>query len=183
MALVTRIDETWHRLLGWTWGQTPSERLAAQIVAHEKYQDIDPSHPLGGKDGGRDATCTRDGQRYIVAVYFPRGQQSFTTIASKFADDLAKAATHDPEGLVFVTNQELRLGERDDLRSLGEAQAITVDLFHLERIAGILDRPPMAPVRRQYLDIDSGPGPSLSTSRSSALPGISPTPTTSSNGG
>ncbi|KLL95672.1 hypothetical protein NJ76_23945 [Rhodococcus sp. IITR03] len=128
-------------------------------MAHENYQDIDPSHPLGGKDGGRDATCTKDGQRYIMAVYFPRGQQSFTTIASKFADDLNKAVTHDPEGFVFVTNQELRLGERENLRSLGEAQAITVDLFHLERIAGILDRPPMAPVRRQYLDIDSEPGP------------------------
>ncbi len=52
----TRDDETWHRLREWTKGQTPSERLAAQILIHEGLIDLDPSHPLGGKDGGKDAS-------------------------------------------------------------------------------------------------------------------------------
>lgn len=159
MAIVTRIDETWQRLLGWTHGQAPSERLSAQILAHENYQDIDPSHPLGGKDGGRDAMCVKDGKSYVMAVYFPRGQQSFATIESKFAEDLDKAEKHGPAGFVFATNQELRLGERKTLRGLGEEKEIIVDLFHLERITGVLDRPPMSQVRKQYLDIDPGPMP------------------------
>lgn len=159
MNPVTRIDETWQRLLRWTMGQAPSERLAAQILAHEGYEDIDPSHPLGGKDGGRDATCTKDGAAYIMAVYFPRDQQEFKEIEAKFSDDLAKAAAYDPAGFAFVTNQELRLAERKKLCELGEAKSITVELFHLERIAGILDRPPMSQIRKQYLDIDPGPMP------------------------
>lgn len=154
---MTRFDETWHRLLEWTQGQTPSERLAAQVLAHEGFEDIDPSHPLGGKDGGRDAMCTKGGQPWIMAVYFPRGQQALRTIQDKLKDDLAAAAKHNPHGVVFVTNQELRLGERETLRNLGGA--VQIELFHLERVAFILDQPPMSQVRKQYLDIDPGPMP------------------------
>lgn len=50
--MANRIDETWHRLRDWTYGSAPSERLAAQILHHEGFEAIDPSHPLGGKDGG-----------------------------------------------------------------------------------------------------------------------------------
>ena len=66
-----RYDETWHRLREWTKGQTPSERLAAQILLHEGFSDFDPSHPLGGKDGGKDAIATKEGMRFAMAVYFP----------------------------------------------------------------------------------------------------------------
>ena len=51
---ILRQDETWHRLREWTSGQTPSERLAAQLLVASDYKDVDPSHPLGGPDGGRD---------------------------------------------------------------------------------------------------------------------------------
>ena len=43
--------ETWHRLLEWDLGSVASERLAGIILAHEGFRDIDPSHPMGGKDG------------------------------------------------------------------------------------------------------------------------------------
>ncbi|CCW14437.1 hypothetical protein EBESD8_50060 [Rhodococcus aetherivorans] len=36
---------------------------------------------------------------------------------------------------------------------------MTIDLFHLERVAHVLDEPSMSPVRKQYLDIDPGPLP------------------------
>lgn len=154
---MTRFDETWHRLLEWTQGQAPSERLAAQILVHEGFEDIDPSHPLGGKDGGRDAMCMKGGQPWIMAVYFPRGQQPLGAIQTKLKDDLAAAGKHNPHGVAFVTNQELRLGEREALRGLGGD--VKVELFHLERVAHILDQPPMSQVRKQYLDIDPGPMP------------------------
>jgi hypothetical protein len=165
MTLVTtsgdeaRIDETWHRLLDWTYGQAPSERLAALILDEEGYKDIDPSHPLGGKDGGRDGECLRDGNKWTWAVHFPRGQQDLNTTKTKLQDDIAVARKHDPAGIAFVTNQELRLAERRDLRLLGGD--IEIELFHLERVATILDRPRMASIRQQYLKIGAGRPPMI----------------------
>lgn len=147
-----RYDETWHRLIDWTKGQAPSERLAAQILIHENFSGLDPSHPLGGPDGGRDALATRDGVRFAMAVYFPRGAQRFRDILSKFEADLA-GARRAAEGMAFVTNQELSLSEREKLKMAAGATA--VDLFHLERITTILDTPPMARVREQFLDIEA----------------------------
>src|SRR5262245_32613142 len=76
-----RYDETWHRLREWTKGQSTSERLAAQILMQEGFTEIDPSHPLGGKDGGKDAIAYKGSTR-AMAVYFPRGQQPFKTLAA-----------------------------------------------------------------------------------------------------
>ena len=158
---VTRFDETWHRLLDWTAGQTPSERLAALMLDEEGYESIDPAHPLGGKDGGADALVYRDSQLWIMAVYFPRGQQTIGEITAKLTSDVAKAKTKraDLVGVAFVTNQELRLSEREALRKLGGG--IEIDLFHLERLTTILDRPRMAGVREQFLYISAGPPPIL----------------------
>ena len=103
--------ETFNRLLNWDRGQAPSERLAAILLSKEGFKGIDPSHPLGGKDGLKDMTLSFDGKRWIGAVYFPRGQQSFSDIKEKFAHDLDGVKANNAEGLAFVTNQELRLGE------------------------------------------------------------------------
>lgn len=154
---MTRTDETWFRLREWTQKQTPSERLAAHVLDAEGYENIDPSHPLGGKDGGKDAVATKDGKSWIMGVYFPKGQQTFTTIKKKFTDDLAGAKTHSPHGFVFVTNQELTLSERADLEDLGDGTEI--ELYHLERTMHVIDRPGMAQIRKQYLDIEAGPPP------------------------
>ena len=108
-----RWDETWHRLREWTNGQAPSERLAAQILLHEDYKNLDPSHPLGGKDGGKDAVCQKGDQKWLMAVYFPRGQQDFKEIEKKFLDDLKGVKTNTADALAFVTNQELRLAEHN----------------------------------------------------------------------
>jgi hypothetical protein len=152
-----RWDETWHRLLEWTNSSGQSERLAAQVLHAEGYEDIDPSHPLGGPDGGRDARCIKDGEPWVMAVYFPRGQKTLATIKTKLSDDLAAAKKHVPVGLAFVTNQELTNGDRTELERVGGD--IRVKVYHLERITGLLDRPDMAQVRRQFLGISSGPPP------------------------
>jgi hypothetical protein len=147
-----RYDETWHRLREWTKGQAPSERIAAQILMRDGFSDLDPSHPLGGRDGGKDAFATKGGVRFAMAVYFPRGAQTFKTIRTKFENDLAAASSTRAAGFAFVTNQELTLGEREELRAL--AGSVVVDLYHLERITTILDAPDMASVRQQFLDIE-----------------------------
>jgi hypothetical protein len=150
--LTNRWDGTWHRLREWTNGQAPSERLAAQILLHENYQNLDPSHPLGGKDGRKDAVCQKDGLKWLMAVYFPRGQQDFNGIKKKFLDDLKGVKDNKVDAMAFVTNQELRLAEREALQQA--AETTPVELFHLERITAILDRPEMVTVRKQFLGID-----------------------------
>jgi hypothetical protein len=154
-----RCDETWHRLREWTKGQTPSERLAAQILIHQGFADLDPSHPLGGKDGGKDAIATKEGKRFAMAVYFPRGQQAFNAIKTKFEVDLGGAKRNSADGIAFVTNQELTLGERKDIKTL--AASTVVELYHLERITTILDSPGMAKVRAQFLDIEPNNPPAV----------------------
>jgi tetratricopeptide (TPR) repeat protein len=152
---VARTDETWHRLLQWTYGQAPSERLSYQLLAFDGYTHIDPSHPLGGKDGGKDAIVYRGAKRYVMAAYFPRGQQSIGDIKRKFLGDLDGVRANHAVGIVFVTNQEISLSERRDLAAV--AKPAKVDLFHLERVTQILDDPRMAQVRQQYLGIESFP--------------------------
>jgi len=147
-----RWDETWHRLRVWTNGQAQSERLAAQILMNAGYEALDPSHPLGGKDGGKDAVATRDGIRWVMAVHFPRGQKGFRTTTEKFMHDLSGVARNSAGGFAFVTNQELTLGQRETLRR--KAKLGSLDLFHLERITSILDAPAMHSVRRQFLGIE-----------------------------
>ena len=147
-----RYDETWHRLREWTKGQAPSERLAAQILIQEGFSGLDPSHPLGGKDGGKDAIASKDGMRFSMAVYFPRGTQTFKAIRAKFDSDLAGAKHNSAEGIAFVTNQELTLSQREKLKKM--AAPIVVELYHLERITMILDTPAMGKVRAQFLEID-----------------------------
>lgn len=149
-------DETQIRLLDWRKGQK-SEYLAALILNEEGYEGIDPSHPLGGPDGGRDGHCTKNGEPWTWAVYFPRGQQDLKTITDKLRDDISVARKHSPNGIVFVTNQELKLAERQHLRALGGD--IPIDLIHLYRLATILDRPHMSQVRYEYLRIGASRPP------------------------
>lgn len=140
-------DETWRRLRLWTDGQGRSERLAAQVLLADGYHDLDPSHPLGGPDGGRDAVATKDGDQWILAVYFPREQQPVATITAKLQADFAGVAKNKAHGMAFVCNQELTLGERDELRASVDGP---LELYHLERVTAVLDQPRMGPVRRQF---------------------------------
>lgn len=151
--MTNRVDETWHRLREWTYGSAQSERLAAQILHHEGFEGIDPSHPLGGKDGGRDAHCMYASDPWIMAVHFSRGERDYKGIKEKFLLDVAKIKTKNATGVAFVTNQELRLSERNELEN--SASPLKVKLFHLERIAGILDRPEMELVRQRFLSIET----------------------------
>ncbi|WNG79965.1 hypothetical protein C6A86_017005 [Mycobacterium sp. ITM-2016-00316] len=89
-----------------------------------------------------------------MAVYFPRHKHPFSEIRAKFRSDLESAERHMPRGFAFVTNQEVTLSERKELSEL--ASGIEVEIFHMERIAAVLDQPLMAELRQQFLGIDPG---------------------------
>ena len=144
--------ETFYRLLEWDKGQAASERLAALILEQEGFRDIDPSHPLGGKDGGKDMLCEFNGFKWIGAAYFPRGQQNFSAIKKKYRHDLEGAYRNGAKGIAFITNQELSLMERKTLEETDEA--LDVRIYHLERIANILNMPKMYGIRLEYLEIE-----------------------------
>jgi hypothetical protein len=151
MCCVTHSGETWYRLRNWQGSQAEEERMSGQILAADGYESIDPSHPLGGPDTGKDARCKKDGDLWIMAAYYSRGERTLREIEDKLVSDIESARKHSPVGVAFVTNQELRLAERVTLEECGGD--LKVDIFHLERIAHILDQPSMGPVRQQYLGI------------------------------
>jgi hypothetical protein len=146
---MARWDETWHRLIEWTNGRTQSERLSGLVLLAEGFNGLDPSHPLGGPDGGKDALCQKHGQKLVMAVYFPRGQKSLTEIKAKFSADLKGVAVNLAEGIVFVTNQELTNGQRAEIRNL--ASELSVEIYHLERLVAVLDQPSMRSIRNNFL--------------------------------
>lgn len=147
-----RWDETWHRLSQWTSGQGASERLAGQMLLADGFTRLDPSHPLGGPDKGKDAIAWRADKKWIMSVYFPRGPKPFPEVKSKFLDDAQGVAGNSANGMAFVTNQELTLAERENLQ---QSVAHSVEIYHLERITAILDTPAMHSVRHQFLGIDA----------------------------
>lgn len=152
MSRMTEGRETWHRLLEWDRGQAPAERLAAIILHNEGFQNVDPIHPLGGRDGLKDMTLSYGGKKWVGGVYFPRGQQSFSDIKTKFIHDIEGVKANNAQGFVFVTNQELRLSERQILSEIDDN--IDVQIYHLERVSSILNTPLNYGVRMEFLDID-----------------------------
>ncbi|MCH7517040.1 MAG: hypothetical protein IIB08_07970 [Bacteroidetes bacterium] len=129
-------EETWHRLKEWDRGTAPSERLAALLLEVEGYQSVDPSHPLGGPDGLKDLVCDNKNKRWVVGVYFPRGEVKFAQIKKKFAEDIKGVGANKADGFIFIINQELSLAERKKLRQIKN----NVDIeLSVDAIAGISD--------------------------------------------
>ena len=145
--------ETWHRLREWDKGQTASERMAGLILRSEDFQQLDPIHPLGGQDGKKDLLCKKGDFSYVVACYFPRGQKSFSDIKNKFLQDIEGIVSNGVNGIVFITNQELALAEREQLKEL-LAEEQKAELYHLERLNLALNSPINYGTRLEYLSIE-----------------------------
>lgn len=92
--------ETWHRLLEWDKGQAPAERLAAVVLLSDGdgFRNVDPSHPLGGRDGLKDLILANNGTKWIGAVYFRKGQILRST--PNTAPLICGAYNTQPEGLL-----------------------------------------------------------------------------------
>ena len=143
--------ETWSRLREWDKGQADSERFAAGLLHYEGYKSIDPSHPLGGPDGGKDIKCKKDGRLHTAGVYFPRGQQTFSKIKTKFNKDFESAQENEDEEFIFITNQELTLKQRGDLADIAGDTPVTI--YHLERISSFLNTPSGFALRLEFLQL------------------------------
>lgn len=145
-------DETTETLSNWKKDQKSAERLASSLLRLDNFSDIDPSHPMGGRDGTKDIICKKGDKTFIVAVYFPRTTQAFTTISKKIQQDFAGVTKNKVDGIVFFTNQHLTIGERAKIKKAGKSA--TVEIYHLERIASILNSPIGYGVRLEFLDIE-----------------------------
>ena len=127
-----------------------AERLAAAILSIEGYESIEPQAPLGGPDDRKDILAKVGEDRVLAAVYFPGGDKSFADVKAKFLHDRDGMARHGCDRFVFLTNQNLTLGERADLKEAGDAAD---EIYELQRITGILDSPPGYGLRLSYLHI------------------------------
>lgn len=152
MARRRQGSETWHRLLEWDRSQAAAERLAGHVLRQEGFEAINPSHPLGGPDGLKDVVCHRAGLKWVAAAYFPRREQRFAAVTRKFVSDLEGVTRNDADGFLFLTNQELGLKNRAALSQLLPGR--DVEIYHLERIASLLDSPSLYGVRLDFLDIE-----------------------------
>lgn len=146
--------ETWNRLLDWDKGSAAAERLAALILLSEGYNNLDPSHPLGGRDGLKDMKLSTGGKNWIGAVYFPRGQMTFNNISEKFEHDVKGVKSNNANGIVFITNQELRLAERQTLKEIADSYNSDLKIYHLEILADLLNLPKNYGIRMEFLDIE-----------------------------
>ncbi|MDY6994632.1 MAG: hypothetical protein SVR94_18770 [Pseudomonadota bacterium] len=143
-------DETWHRLKNWTKGSKEAERLASQTLRYEGFKFLDPSHPHGGPDQGKDIICYKNNKVFLVAVTFSKNELSWSRLKKKFKNDFKKMT--DQQGFIFFTNQEITVAGREELKNIDEK--IEIDIYHLERVSQALDSPPCYGVRLEFLDID-----------------------------
>jgi len=143
-------DETWYRLKEWTKGSKEAERLASQTLRFEGFKFLDPSHPLGGPDQGKDIICHKDDKTFLIAVSFSKNDLSWSKLKKKFTDDLKNLK--EQQGFIFFSNQEISVTKRQELKNIDSE--IEIDIYHLERISQALNSPSCYGVRLEFLDID-----------------------------
>jgi len=135
----------------WRYGQTQAERMVAALLHLEKFEGVDPQHPLGGPDGLKDVLCRKDGAHWVAAAYFPTTQTTFSVIRAKFVDDAVGVNKNGAAGFAFFLNQNLTVSERQSLIELSPADK--TEIYHLERIVGLLNAPKGCGIRLEYLRI------------------------------
>ena len=145
------------QLRDWRLGPVVSQRLGADLLQLSGYVDVEPIAVMGGPDRGRDVLCRRGTIDYVVAIYFPTGDQTFPTVRRKFNRDLSSASRHGRPGFGFVTNQNLTSGERDELYTLGRRAGRIAEIFDRERLRVLLDTTPGYGLRLSYLGIPMSP--------------------------
>lgn len=144
-------SETWNRLLNWDRDSAVAERLVGHILRNEGFTMIDPTHPLGGPDGGKDIVCRKDGLQWITGVYFPRRKKPSKAIVSKFKSDFGGVSRNNADAFIFATNQPLTTTQRTRMR---ESCDVRCEVYHLERLSSVLDSPGLYGVRLEFLDIE-----------------------------
>lgn len=111
------------------------ERFAADLMDRTDYPGIEP---LGGTgDAGRDALYVhRDGGATTVFAFSVRSDWT-----RKFRDDCDRIseAGHKVDTIVFVSTQEIRAAQKDQLRAeIGQLHGWTTEYYDVERIRVLL---------------------------------------------
>lgn len=119
----------------------------------DAFEYVDPQHPLGGPDGGKDILCSKDGHTFIAAVHFPREIIKFAATTNKFTSDLDASLKHERTGFVFLTNQSLTVGERTDLEKIAAGKGKRCLIYHRERLRVMLDSPAGYGLRLRHLHV------------------------------
>lgn len=107
----------------------------------DAFEDVDPQHPLGGPDGGKDILCSKDENTFVAAVHFARETISFTALKDKYTSDLKASVKHKRNGFIFLTNQHLTVGERAILEKIAASEGKRCLIYHRERLRVMLDSP------------------------------------------
>lgn len=141
--------------------QLSRERLGLAVLALDRrFSALKPRHPRGGPDGGRDIEARFEGELVFGAVGFQSqatdADEDRKAALKKFSSDLDSALGTDPvpKVFVFLTNVNLRQGEKD--AAVLEAQArgfAHTEIFDRERIRILLDTPEGFAARFQYLGL------------------------------
>lgn len=119
----------------------------------DAFGDVDPQHPLGGPDGGKDVLCTKEGNTFVAAIHFPCEPISFSATKKKFTADLTASLKHDRGGFIFLTNQNLTVGERSKLEKIAAGKGKRCLIYHCERLRVMLDSPAGYGLRLRHLNV------------------------------
>ena len=104
--------------------QRDREQMCRSVLAlNPHYSDVNPRHPSGGPDGGRDIEAVFDGERIAYgAVGFQNGgndsDEQKKQIRGKFSRDLKSALTakSDLKVFPFLTNLNFTMGEQSAMK-------------------------------------------------------------------
>lgn len=140
-------------LTHWEHQSAAAERMCADILRLDGFQDLDPQSPRGGPDGGKDILCSKGGVSFVAACYFANEPRDFSKIKGKFEDDLEASLKHKRDGIIFLTNQHLTPGERTTLEKAAAAKGKRALMFHREYLRVCLDSPSGYGVRLKHLRI------------------------------
>jgi fido (protein-threonine AMPylation protein) len=117
----------------------------------EGFTLVDPQSPLGGPDGRKDIICEKRGIKVVGASYFPPTNQDFKSVKEKFLHDHEGVAKNNASGFAFFVNQPVTPTERTELAKCVAIEII--EIYHLERIASLLDSPRGYGLRLEYLRV------------------------------
>jgi hypothetical protein len=104
----------------------------------------------------------------------PPTHKNFNDIADKFETDLKGAVKRRRHGIIFITNQRMTRGERQNLVELALKENQECIVYDIERLLGVLDSPEGYGVRISYLRISMSPEEQLAyfANRENMLEGV-----------
>jgi fido (protein-threonine AMPylation protein) len=141
----------------WDRQSAAAEKMAADILRLEGFLNVDPQSPMGGRDGGKDILCEKDGMRFVAACHFSNDDLNFAAVKKKFKSDLAAALCHKRDGFIFITNQQLTPGDRAKLEEVARLEGQRCLIHHREYLRVVLDSPSGYGLRLRHLGISLTP--------------------------